>query len=366
MGKLPVHLEPPGEIIREELDARGWTQTDLADAMGRPLAAVNEIINGKRRITAKTAAELSTALGIDAQFWLNLESAYQLAQSRPNAASGARARLMEYAPIKEMQRRGWIPSSTDVAALTESVCSFFEIESLSEAPRLQAAFRQSAGDVTTAHVAWCTRAMQKAKAQRVRPFRNSKVDELKSALRSLAAHSEEIRRVPSVLADYGIRFVVVKHLQSTKTDGAALWLDQEQSKHPVIVLSLRYGRIDSFWHNLCHELSHITHRDAFSIDVDLADAKAGEAADEIEERANEEAASMLIPQDELERFILRKRPYFSSKSIIQFANRIKMHPGVIVGQLQYRKAIKYTHSHGMLVQIRENVLETSVSDGWVK
>ena len=46
---------PPGDFIREELEARGWTQTDLATILGRPFQVVNAIINGRKAITSRTA-----------------------------------------------------------------------------------------------------------------------------------------------------------------------------------------------------------------------------------------------------------------------------------------------------------------------
>ena len=78
MARPPAEVFPPGELLAEELEARGWTQTDLADILGRPHRLVNEIIAGKRRITPETAMGLAAALGTTAALWLNLESAYQL------------------------------------------------------------------------------------------------------------------------------------------------------------------------------------------------------------------------------------------------------------------------------------------------
>lgn len=74
---------PPGDFIREEIEARGWSQSALAEILGRPLQVVNEIINGKKSITARTAAELAAAFGTSAEYWLNLETAWQLAQVVP-------------------------------------------------------------------------------------------------------------------------------------------------------------------------------------------------------------------------------------------------------------------------------------------
>lgn len=366
MAKRAVHLDPPGEIIREELEARDWTQSDLAGLMGRTIAAVNEIINGKRKITHRTAEQLEEAFGIESGFWMRLELEYQESiRPEPRGASEM-SKLMNYAPIKEMQRRGWLPKTNNTIELRDAVLQFFQCSSLDERPVLAAAFRQSADDLTMSHMAWCSFALRKAAAQRVSPFKSSRYEELRQRLRELAAHKEGISKVPSVLADFGVRFVIVKHLRSTKIDGATLWLDRDSKKQPVIALSLRYGRVDNFWFTLCHEVSHVFHRDSFRLDSDIASATSGDATDEVEERANQEAASTLIAPTEISRFILRKQPYFSAKSIIQFANRIQIHPGVVVGQLMYRKAIKFTHSTQMLEQIREIITETAVSDGWVK
>jgi HTH-type transcriptional regulator/antitoxin HigA len=86
---------PPGEFIREELEARGWTQSDLAKILGRPLQAINEIVNAKKRITAETAKELALAFGTSAELWLNLESAYQLSASKqPDERIKMRAEML--------------------------------------------------------------------------------------------------------------------------------------------------------------------------------------------------------------------------------------------------------------------------------
>lgn len=91
--RRPAEVFPPGEFIREELEARGWTQGRLAEILGRPLQAVNAIINGKKEITARTAVELAAAFGTSPEFWLNLESAYRLSLAEPADPSiAARAR----------------------------------------------------------------------------------------------------------------------------------------------------------------------------------------------------------------------------------------------------------------------------------
>lgn len=69
----PTH---PGEMLREELECRGITQTKLAESIGVKVSLLNELINGKRDFTVEYAMMIEAALGIDSDFWLNLQSAY--------------------------------------------------------------------------------------------------------------------------------------------------------------------------------------------------------------------------------------------------------------------------------------------------
>ena len=73
---------PPGEYLAEEIETRGMSQRELARRMGRPTNAINEIINGKKAITADTALQREATLPeIPARFWLNLETDYQLTRA---------------------------------------------------------------------------------------------------------------------------------------------------------------------------------------------------------------------------------------------------------------------------------------------
>lgn len=74
----PAEVFPPGEYLRDELHARGWTQSDLAKVIGRPLQVVNEIVKGKKRITAETAKAIALAFGTSPELWLNMQMYYDL------------------------------------------------------------------------------------------------------------------------------------------------------------------------------------------------------------------------------------------------------------------------------------------------
>jgi len=72
----------PGELLAEEIEVRGMTQKALAEAIGRPPQVVNEIVRGKKAITAETAIQLEEALRIPAHLWLNLQTKHDLTLAR--------------------------------------------------------------------------------------------------------------------------------------------------------------------------------------------------------------------------------------------------------------------------------------------
>jgi HTH-type transcriptional regulator/antitoxin HigA len=221
-----------------------------------------------------------------------------------------------------------------------------------------------APELTPAQKAWCFRVKQISKSLPVPRFKKELLLQCERELRKIAPYSPEVRKVPVILTKYGIRFIVVEPLTGGKLDGVTMWLDDES---PVIGMSLRFDRIDSFWQTLCHEFRHVWHHDVFSADVDMvADSSMvpTEVRPEFERRADREAAAMLVPQDELESFIRRVGPLYSKTRINQFANRIKVHPGIIVGQLQHRGEIGYSANREMLVKIRDTVTPVAITDGW--
>ena len=82
MVRVPTHRPPthPGEMLLEEfLKPLGLTQVELAERIGVSYPRVNELVRGKRAMTPDTALRLERLLGVEAQFWLNLQAHYELA-----------------------------------------------------------------------------------------------------------------------------------------------------------------------------------------------------------------------------------------------------------------------------------------------
>lgn len=365
MWKLDISKNP-GEALREALETRGWTQEELAMITGRSRGTILDIIAGRTGISPEMAVSLAAAFQNDAADWLNLDAKFKLAQVVGDSEEvRKRLSLFTIAPIRDMQKRGWIEETNNVEELENQLKKFFGVSSLDQAPSIPVATRRTAEipELSSQQRAWCFRAREMAAALAVRRFSHNRLQEASKELRNLAAYPKEAQYLPQLLADYGIRFVVVEPLPGAKIDGAAFWLDEGS---PVIAASVRYDRIDAFWFTVMHEFYHIQHGDAVSVDNQLlVDApKDRTGRDDIEKRADAEASSLLVPKNELESFIRRIGPLYSKTRIIQFAHRIKIHPGIIVGQLQHYGEISYRTHRELLVRIRDIVTAVALTDGW--
>src|SRR5207249_4721401 len=87
---------------------------------------------------------------------------------------------------------------------------------------------------------------------------------------------------------------------------------------------------------------------------------------EQEKLADRFAAELLARQTKLEHFIDQVGPYYSKDKIRRFAEEIGVHPGIVVGQLQFRGEISYAHSRDMLEKVRAILAESKsvLLDGW--
>ncbi len=356
-----VEVFPPGEFLREEIEARGWLQADFAAVVGKDAKTVSDIISGKRSITPDMAILIGEALGTGAAVWLNLENDYRLHKAvlaRPSEGAVSRkAKLYEKYPIREMAKRGWLTALKDVDKLEA------ELGQVISLPEFPYAARQTKDESKESlRIAWLNRAFNIAKKLPADPYSEIKLERALNDLKSILSEPSEILQIPRILGKAGIRFLLLEQLPTSKIDGVCFWLD---NNNPVVALSTRLDRIDSFWFTLIHELQHVKHRhgqDSAMLDEDIVESSGG-LSDE-ERLADEGAAEFLVPREEIENFVARIAPLFSATRIKGFAQQIGVHPGIVVGQLQHMGAIQFSQHRQMLVKVRSIVTSTSPHDGW--
>jgi HTH-type transcriptional regulator/antitoxin HigA len=353
----------PGVDIKEEMEERGWSQRDLAFILGCSEQVINPILNGKRGISADMAKALGEAFDVPAEFFANLQQAYDLAQARtPDPSVAVRRRMQGTYPVREMIKRGWIEQS-DAAMLEIQLTRFFNVQTPDEIPHFAHAAKKTPGEMSPAQCAWLYRVRQIARSISVPPYSEKSLRKAASQeLPSLLFGPDEARQVPRILMECGVKLVFVEKLPNAKIDGVCFWLDDV----PVIGMSLQHDRIDNFWFVLRHEIEHVLDghgKEKEMVDVDL-DATGNAVSISEEERiANEAASEFCAPSERLDLFLKRKHPYYYEKDVVAFARIVERHPGIVIGQIR-RKLNRYDYLTRYLIKIRHFVVPGAMADGW--
>ena len=360
----------PGQLITELLEKRGWSNRVLAMVLGLSDPIVSKMASDKRPVDAAMALALEEVFGVPAEKFVALQTQYDLAkariESRPDPKRLLRAGIYGNLPVAEMINRGWVEveDARDPEAVESALCRFFKVNRIEDAADFSFAAKKTdvGGSATPAQLAWLHRVKTIASEMLIGTYSPQKVDSAISKIATLRGHPEHMERIPRILAEAGIRFVIVEGLPGGKIDGVCFWLDDTT---PVIGMSLRFDRIDNFLFVLRHELEHVRRRDGLRnpvIDVDLG-RQPDEELEEQERLANEAAREFCVPKRDMDAFIARKAPYFAERDLIGFARALKVHPGLVAGQLQFRTG-KFTHFRTHLAKVRDFVLPAAEVDGW--
>lgn len=365
----------PGQLLQALLDQRGWSQRVLAIVLKMEPSALSRVFKDTRPVDAALALALSEVFDIPAERFLQLQQEYELAKARlvarPDPTRATRAYLFGDLPVAEMITRGWIDADDvrDVPKVEAALAKFFGVPSPDQIEILPHAAKRTnvTGDVTPAQLAWLYRVRQIAKGMIVPRYSTRAMQESLGKLSAFLASPEEARKAPRILAEAGVRFVVVESLSAAKIDGVCFWLDD---KSPVIGMSLRHDRIDNFWFVLRHECEHVLRGHGrpempITIDAELEKERAGvgPGLEENEREANRAAADFCVPARNLLQFVARKAPIFTERDILGFAKTLNIHPGLVAGQLQHATS-RYDRFRTHLAKIRSTVLPNAMHDGW--
>jgi HTH-type transcriptional regulator/antitoxin HigA len=351
----------PGVYIKEEMDEREWSQRDLAFILGCSEQAINPILNGKRGISPEMAKALGLAFNVPAEFFANLQQAYDLSQARmPDPSVALRRDMQSLYPVREMIRRGWIEPS-DANMLEVQLTKFLGDKAIPYMAHDAKKTSYEEREIAPAQLAWLFRVRQIAQSISVPNYSEKSLRSSLTDLQQLLLSPEETRHVPRLLMECGVRLIVVEKLPSAKIDGVCFWLDKQS---PVIGLSLQHDRIDNFWFVLRHEIEHVLLKhgqEEEMIDSDL-DSQATSISEE-ERLANDAASEFCAPSDRVSSFLARKHPFYYEKDVIAFSRTMQRHPGIVIGQIRKRLG-RWDYLTRHLVKVRQHVLPGSIADGW--
>ena len=339
----PNYAVPPGETLRETLESLGMSQAELAQRTGRPKKTINEIISGKAAITADTALQLERVLGIPASFWNNLERNYQetLARLKEEERLQSQIKWLKTFPITSLVRIGWLPKLKSDVERLQALLNFFGVAGIREWKAIweahDAAYHKSLTFQTkpAAVAAWLRKGAIEALKIECGPYDASSFRASLNKVRDLTAEPPEVfeREMKRLCAEAG-----VAELPGTHLHGATRWVGSGKA---LIQLSLRGKSDDHLWFTFFHEAGHILLHGKKDVFIEAK----GEGCTEIggtekEQEANRFAQNFLIPPHEYHAF--RQTGRFSEAAILQFAKKLGIAPGIIVGRLQHDELIPFS------------------------
>jgi HTH-type transcriptional regulator/antitoxin HigA len=372
MAKIELlPAERPGVFIAEELEARGWTQADLAFVLGCDKAHLNRVMTGQLSVTAETALQLEDAFDVPAEFFANLQRMHDLGKAeRADPGVKRRAGWANVFPVREMVKRGWIDNG-DSDLLDLQMIRYFgkthrdEVPFVSDAPVFAHAAKKSSSYelVSPLQYVWLHRVRQIAKTIAAPEYDKDALTDALPALRAHFIDNDDLAHIPALMLRCGVRLVLVEAIPGAKIDGVCLWIDDQ----PVIGITNRLDRLDNLCFVLRHEIEHILNgdgKDETFAPIDVFDASAfDDKIDECEKIANAAAAEFCVPQQALHSFVQRKAPYITEKDMLRFAAMVEINPSVAVGQIRHKTG-KYNFLQKYSKSIRASLLEWPFIDGW--
>lgn len=346
---VPAVVFPPGEILRDELAERGWAEGEFAAILGRPVQVVSEILNGKKEITPETAIAIAAALGTSAELWLNMQAAHRLHQARAEKAAmlkpvERRAALRTLVPVRELQKRGWLPETDDLDRLEAAVRDLLDVEDLAQEPTIAIAARRSNTDVelTPEQLAWVAR-VQRLGAGRVHAqYDADALGVVAAGLVRRITGPQDLQHLHRWIADCGVALVIELPLRSSKIDGVVSFSGQ----HPIIGLSTRGDRMDGFVFTLLHEIAHLTLGHIGPGEVSVDEDIDGAGGNDDEQQANSQAA----------RWVFERSPVVSGELsagvLAEVARAHGVHPSFLIGRLQNEGLLEWSRYRKTIPKVR--------------
>ena len=344
---------PPGEYLQEVIGELGMTKDELAQRMGRPATKLSPIFKGEKAITPETALQLEKVVGVPAHIWTGLEAEYRLTLAKQERADEEEhlkkeIELVANYPYNELVKAGEIEKQNKPIEKVKALHSFFGVVSLYSIPELQRykpAFRcgkATRGErMPEAVAAWLRMGERRAQKITCSPYNKDQLHALLPKLRSFTLQQPDVfqQQLVSALAACGIALVICPHFSKTMTHGATFWLGREKA---VLMLTIRGKWADIFWFSLFHEIGHILLHSKQGVILE------NNEEDKLEKEADDFASNTLIPSEACTNFM--RKGSFRKHDIADFATKIGIHTGIVVGRLQHESLIQPQYDNDLRVR----------------
>lgn len=342
---LPMVAIPPGESIKESMDALEMTQIELASRLGISPKHLGDIIKGNSPITYETALKLELVIGPSAEFWINLETNYQLDKARIEEEQRLIKdyEVLKEIPYNDISKLGWMKSTRDKSERVRNSRDFYKVSTLAAITNSYAvAFRLNKAKNTISDygvLAWLTKAENLGAEIEVGPLNRLKLKKLIPEFRKLTLVDPEIfyLKMKQLCSECGIALVLVESLPKTYICGATIW----KGDKAILALSVRGKKADIFWFTFFHELAHLIEHNKREFHINYGE-------NDIEEDEADSLARNYLISDDMYKEFISKYDYRNCENIERYSNKIGIAPCILVGRLLHDKLIDYNMKYESL------------------
>lgn len=335
---------PPGETLRELLEEQGLTQRELARRADLSPKHVNRLLQGLVPLSADVAVRLERVTGTPARIWNRLEADYRSDLERIRAQrelSGDVMWLSDF-PVKVLLDRGCLPEEpADQVSRLEQMLSFFGVatvgawhdvyDDLACAYRTTKAFEAKSGALAT----WLRLGELAAQDLDCQPYDRNRLEAALTPLRQLTGDSFDVSadRMRTICASCGVAVVFVEEVPGSRASGVTRWLTPDKA---LVQLSFRYRTDDHFWFTFFHEIGHVLRHGKKGVWIE----ENSPTNDPKEVEADRFSRDLLVPPRDAKQLPKIK----TLAQLRDFADRIDIAPGIVVGRLQHDAY--WDHSRG--------------------
>lgn len=340
----PAQATHPGVLIKDELDATpDLNQRILAKELHVKPSFLNEIIKGKRPVTADIAILLEKILGISADYWMKFQSQYEIDKARVKQKNIEKLKnielwsiIKEYVPVRYFKKHHYL--NDDLEHDIKTIKNIYEVETIdslvSSFSKHKYAFYRKSDKLKIDErnmFAWSSLAQYEAKNQKTNTFNFDNLNQLIKNLNNIFyENSETPEKVKAVLNQFGVKMLLIDKLEKTPIDGFSFWSE----KNPAIALTLRYNRIDNFAFTIMHEIGHIDLHLRNDRDRKFMDLTRKQHLDKCETEADNYAQEKLI-SNAIWQEILDNHLPLNDEKIKALGETHKINPAILLGRVSY-------------------------------
>ncbi len=348
----PDYAVPPGWVLEERLEVEGISHAEFARRCGRSPKLISEIISAKAPLEPGTALQFEKVLGVDASIWLGIESDYRLHRAREAEAgeAAASAEWIKTFPVRDLVKRGCFRRPESDVDTVSKLLAFFRVGSVDAwtaryglanvAYRHSRSFKSNEAALAT----WLRLGEIEAELQECAEYSESRFRHAVRTIRGLTRGEivEALQQVTRLCNEAGVALALVQPLPRTALSGAAWWLSPRKA---VIQLTARHKTDDHLWFSFFHEAAHVLLHSKKGIFVDETNGNGAE----LESEANDWASNTLIPQRAWQQFVATSPR--SAHVVRAFAEEQGIAPGIVVGMLQHKGLLPWTHLNALKVRL---------------